>query len=124
MNVPAYVPADQSYAQGRQLLYTQAYVAPQEASQPQYVPQLVYTQPATIYMQATPVYSDIYARPPTYVQDNSLQGTVKYNAPAEQLDAAAPVADELPNQALAQQTSQTVSQTYIKVCIGSDGRGD
>ncbi|XP_076237885.1 uncharacterized protein LOC143181389 [Calliopsis andreniformis] len=111
VSVPAYTATDQAYAQGRQLLYTQAYIAP---SRPQYVPQLVYTQPATVYMHATPVYSDIYARPTTYVQDNSLQGPLKYSPQAEQLVPATPVPEELPNQILAQQTSQSVEQEYVK----------
>lgn len=99
-------PVDQSYAQGRQLLYTQAYIAP---SQPQYVSQLVYAQPAAIYMQAAPVYTDVYARPPGYDQDNSLQG--KYAAPIEHT----PVVDDLSNQVLGQQSSQAVTQNYVKV---------
>ncbi|XP_068976032.1 uncharacterized protein [Bombus flavifrons] len=110
-SVPTYAPSDQAYAQGRQLLYTQAYIAP---SQPQYVSQLVYTQPATVYMHATPVYSDVYARPPSYDQDNSLQGSVKYTAPLEELHSAASIADELPNQGLGQQNSQSVTQNYVK----------
>ncbi|XP_017799446.1 PREDICTED: uncharacterized protein LOC108580246 [Habropoda laboriosa] len=111
VSVPPYVPSDQSHAQGRQFLYTRAYVAP---SQPQYVSQLVYAQPTTVYMHATPVYNDVYARAPSYVQDNSLHGNVKYATQAEQLDSAAPVADELPNQASVQQTSQSVAQNYVK----------
>lgn len=111
VSVPTYVPADQSYAQGRQLLYTQAYIAP---PRPQYVSQLVY-QPATVYMHATPVYTDVYARPTTYVQDNSVQGTLKYTQPPEQPPTAAPDADELPNHLLTQQTSQSVTQNYVKV---------
>nr|XP_012150187.1 PREDICTED: uncharacterized protein LOC100875777 isoform X1 [Megachile rotundata]XP_012150190.1 PREDICTED: uncharacterized protein LOC100875777 isoform X2 [Megachile rotundata] len=107
-NVPTYVPRDQSYAQGRQFLYTQAYIAP---TQPQYVPQFVYTQP-TVYMPATPVYSDIYARAPAYVQDNALQSSSKYKA-SEQLDAS-PIPDELSGPVLVQQTSQSVSQNYVK----------
>lgn len=100
-------PVDQSYAQGRQLLYTQAYIAPSQPSQ--YVSQLVYAQPATIYMQAAPVYTDVYARPPGYDQDNSLQG--KYAAPIEHT----PVVDDLSNQVLGQQSSHTVTRNYVKV---------
>nr|XP_031843520.1 uncharacterized protein LOC116431781 [Nomia melanderi] len=110
-NVATYVPQDQSYAQGRQFLYTQAYIAP---SQPQYVSQLVYAQPTTVYMHAAPVYNDVYARVPTYVQDNVLQGNVKYNAPPEQPETAVPLAEELPNQVLTQQTGQSGSQNYVK----------
>ncbi|CAL7939858.1 unnamed protein product [Xylocopa violacea] len=110
VNVPAYVPSDQSQAQGRQLLYTQAYVAP---SQPQYVSQLVYAQPTTVYMHATPVYSDVYARAPTYVQDNSLQGSVQHATPPEQSDNVTPV-EELPNQVLGHQPGQSVSESYAK----------
>ncbi|XP_076659394.1 uncharacterized protein LOC143362817 isoform X2 [Halictus rubicundus] len=110
-NVAAYDQPDQSYAQGRQFLYTQAYLTP---SQPQYVSQLVYAQPTTVYMHATPVYSDVYARAPAYVQDNTLQGNIKYSATPEQSETDALVSDELPNQVLAQQTSQSVSQNYVK----------
>ncbi|XP_076763144.1 uncharacterized protein LOC143430654 [Xylocopa sonorina] len=110
VNVPAYVPTDQSQAQGRQLLYTQAYVAP---SQPQYVSQLVYAQPTTVYMHATPVYSDVYARASTYVQDNSLQGNAKHATPPEQSDNVTPV-EELSNQDLDHQLGQSVSQSYVK----------
>lgn len=107
LNVPAYAPPlDQSYAQGRQLLYTQAYIAP---SQPQYVSQLVYAQPAAIYMQATPVYTDVYARPPSHDRDNSLQG--KYAAPIEHTQ----VVDDLSNHVLGKQSSQAaVTQNYVK----------
>lgn len=109
LNVAAYSPPlDQSYAQGRQLLYTQAYIAP---SQPQYVSQLVYAQPATIYMQATPVYTDVYARPPSHDRDNSLQG--KYAAPIEHTQ----LVDDLSNQVLGEQSSQGVTQNYAKVGI-------
>nr|XP_033339214.1 paternally-expressed gene 3 protein-like isoform X1 [Megalopta genalis] len=112
VNAAAYVQPDQSYAQGRQFLYTQAYVA---QSQPQYVSQLVYAQPAAVYMHATPVYSDVYARTPAYAQDNGEQGNVKYSEPPEQSETATePLADELPNQVLAQQASQSVSQNYVK----------
>ncbi|CAK9806542.1 hypothetical protein ANTPLA_LOCUS4927 [Anthophora plagiata] len=107
----SYVPSDQSHAQGRQFLYTRAYIAP---SQPQYVSQLVYAHPTTVYMHATPIYNDVYARAPSYVQDNSLHGTVKYTTQAEHQDSAASVADELPNQALVQQTSQSIAQNYVK----------
>ncbi|XP_034183065.1 uncharacterized protein LOC117605611 isoform X2 [Osmia lignaria lignaria] len=110
-NVPTYLSPDQSYAQGRQFLYTQAYIAP---SQSQYVPQFVYSQPTTVYMHATPVYSDIYARTPTYVQDNALQAGSKYKPSSDQLDTGVPVADELAGQVLVQQTSQSVSQNYVK----------
>ncbi|XP_015439477.1 PREDICTED: uncharacterized protein LOC107194372 [Dufourea novaeangliae] len=111
VNVPTYVPSDQSLAQGRQFLYTQAYIAPPH---PQYVSQLVYTQPATVYMHATPVYNDVYARAPAYSQDNSLHTNVNYNGPPEQLETSVPIADELPNQVLTQQTSQSVAQNYVK----------
>lgn len=66
-------------------------------------------------MHATPVYSDVYARPPSYDQDNSLQGSVKYTAPFEEFHSAASIADELPNQGLGQQNSQSVTQNYVKV---------
>ncbi|XP_043510829.1 uncharacterized protein LOC122529104 [Frieseomelitta varia] len=108
---PADSPADQTYAQGRQFLYTQAYIAP---SQPQYVSQLVYAQPTAVYMQATPVYSDVYVHPSNYDQDNSLQGSARYTAPVEQLQSTVAIADELPNQGLGQQSSQSVTQNYIK----------
>ncbi|XP_076283582.1 uncharacterized protein LOC143210542 isoform X2 [Lasioglossum baleicum] len=111
VNVAAYEQPDQSYAQGRQLLYTQAYLTP---TQPQYVSQLVYAQPTTVYMHATPVYSDMFTRAPTYVQDNTLQSSIKYNTAPEQSEPDAPLSDELPNQVLAQQTSQSVSQNYVK----------
>ncbi|XP_026669971.1 uncharacterized protein LOC108625454 [Ceratina calcarata] len=107
-NAQSYAPSDQTFAQGRQLLYTQAYVSP--SSQPQYVPQLVYAQPTTtVYMHATPVYNPVYARAPAYVQDNSLQANVNYAISSEQLDAT--VADELPDQVLAHQPS---AQNYVK----------
>ncbi|KAK9299011.1 hypothetical protein QLX08_007840 [Tetragonisca angustula] len=108
---PVDAPADQTYAQGRQFLYTQAYIAP---SQPQYVSQLVYAQPAAVYMQATPVYSDIYVHPSNYDQDNSLQNSARYATPVEQLQSTIAIADELPNQGLGQQSSQSVTQNYIK----------
>lgn len=111
-NVATYVPQDQSYAQGRQFLYTQAYMTP---AQPQYVSQLVYAQPTTDHMQAAPVFNDVYVRVPAYVQDNVLQGNVKYNAPSEQPETAAPLAEELPNQVLVQQTGQSGPQNYVKV---------
>ncbi|XP_076173379.1 uncharacterized protein LOC143149696 [Ptiloglossa arizonensis] len=112
VSVPTYVPSDQSYAQGRQFLYTQAYIA---QPQPQYVPRLVYTQPTMVYMHATPVYSDVYARAPAYLQDNTLHASGKYNAPGEQLDTATTIADhQLPTQIPVQQASQTVSQNYVK----------
>ncbi|CAD1480395.1 unnamed protein product, partial [Heterotrigona itama] len=112
LSVPTDAPADQTYAQGRQFLYTQAYVAP---SQPQYVSQLVYAQPTAVYMQATPVYSDVYVHPSNYDQDNSLQGSARYTTPVEQLQSTVAIADELPNQGLGQQSSQqSVTQNYIK----------
>lgn len=112
---PIYASQDQSAAQGRQFLYTQANLTP---VQPQYVSQLVYALPAMVYMHATPVYSDAYERPSGYEQDNFLQGNVKYTAPPEQLQSEKPVADEVPNQVLGQQSSQSVTQNYVKV--GSD----
>ncbi|XP_076621677.1 uncharacterized protein LOC143342079 [Colletes latitarsis] len=110
-SVPTYFPTEQSYAQGRQFLYTQAYIA---QPQPQYVPQLVYAQPTMVYMHATPVYSDVYARAPAYAQDNAPHANGKYNVPTEQLDTATTIADQLPNQAPIQQASQTVSLNYVK----------
>lgn len=110
--MPTDAPADQTYAQGRQFLYTQAYIAP---SEPQYVSQLVYAQPTAVYMQATPVYSDVYVHPSNYDQDNSLQGSARYTTPVEQLQSTVAIADELPNQGVGQQSSQSVTQNYIKV---------
>ncbi|XP_053997372.1 uncharacterized protein LOC128886473 [Hylaeus anthracinus] len=109
VNVPTYFPSDQSYNQGRQFLYTQAYIA---QPQSQYVPQLVYTQPTMVYMHATPVYTDVYARAPAYAQDNSLPANGKYSAPPEQLDTATTIADQLPNHV--QQASQSLSLNYVK----------
>lgn len=107
MNVPTYVPSDQSSAQGRQFLYTQAYITP---PQPQDAPRPVYAQPTTVYtpMHGAPVYRDAYARPSIYAQDNSLQGNIQYAVAPEYSDSPAQIDDESPN--------QISSQSYAKVC--------
>lgn len=109
--IPLYVQPQQSLAQGKTLLHTQAYIAP---SQPQYVQQVVYMQPGIIYSDPAAAYSDFYTRLPAYIQDNYLRGQVSQYQPQQQLYIA-PIGHEAPKEVLQQQISQDQPQNYIKV---------
>lgn len=109
-----YVQPQQSLTQGKPLLHTQAYITP---SQPQYVQQLVYTQPGIVYNDPAAAYSDLYARLPTYIQDNYLRGQVNQYQTQQQLYVAPTIGHEAPKEILQEQISQDQPQNYIKVGI-------
>ncbi|XP_011874262.1 PREDICTED: RNA polymerase II degradation factor 1-like [Vollenhovia emeryi] len=109
---PLYVQPQQPLAQGKTLLHTQAYIAP---SHPQYVQQLVYTQPGLVYSDPAAAYSDFYARLPAYIQDNYLRGQVNQYQTQQQLYVAPPTGHEAPKEVLQEQISQDQPQNYIKV---------
>lgn len=114
--LPLYVQPQQPLAQGKKLLYTQAYVAP---SQPQYVQQLIYTQPGAIYSDPAAAYSDLYARIPAYIQENSLRGQVNQYQTQQQVYVTPTIGHEAPKEVLQEQVSQELPQElpqdYIKV---------
>ncbi|XP_032664828.1 uncharacterized protein LOC116841240 isoform X3 [Odontomachus brunneus] len=114
--LPLYVQPQQPLAQGKKLLYTQAYVAP---PQPQYVQQLIYTQPGAIYSDPAAAYSDLYARIPAYIQENSLRGQVNQYQTQQQVYITPTIGHEAPKEVLQEQVSQELPQElpqdYIKV---------
>lgn len=127
LTTPLYVqPQAESVAQGKALLHTQAYIA-----QPQYVQQLVYTQPTTqgvVYGDPAAAYSNLYTRVPAYVQDNSLRGQpsqyhqgqsvlLDQYQNQQQLYVAPTIGQEAPKEVLQEQVGQDISQTYAKVRI-------
>lgn len=107
-----YIQPQQLFAQGKKLFYTQAYVAP---SQPQYVQQLIYTQPGAVYSDPTTAYSDLYARLPAYVQENSLHGQVNQYQTQQQVYVTPTTGHEAPKEVLQEQVSQELPQDYVKV---------
>ncbi|XP_011149730.1 uncharacterized protein LOC105189370 isoform X2 [Harpegnathos saltator] len=107
-----YVQPQQPLAQGKKLLYTQAYVTP---SQPQYVQQLIYTQPGVVYSDPTAAYSDLYARIPAYIQENSLRGQVNQYETQQQVYVTPTIGHEAPKEVLQEQVGQELPQDYIKV---------
>lgn len=112
--LPLYVQPQQSLAQGKKLLYTQAYVTP---TQPQYVQQLIYTQPSVVYSDPAAAYSDFYARIPAYVQENSLRGQVNQYQTQQQVYVTPTIGHETPKEVLQEHVSQELPQDYIKVRI-------
>ncbi|XP_071634040.1 uncharacterized protein [Temnothorax longispinosus] len=112
LTTPLYAQPQQSLAQGKTLLHTQAYITP---SQPQYVQQLVYTQPGIAYSDPAAAYSDFYARLPAYIQDNYLRGQLNQYQTQQQLYIAPTIGHEAPKEVLQEQISQDQSQNYIKV---------
>lgn len=108
-------PQQQLISQGKKLLYTQAYIRP---TQPQYLQQLVYApQPGVVYSEPNAAYSDLYARIPAYIQDNSLRDQVnQYQAQHQQLYVLPTIAHEAPRQVFQGQISQNIPQSYVKVC--------
>ncbi|XP_011261583.1 uncharacterized protein LOC105254524 isoform X1 [Camponotus floridanus] len=112
LTTPVYVQSQQSPAKGKTLLHTQAYIMP---SQPQYVQQLVYTQPGIVYTDPAAAYSDIYTRLPAYIQDNSLPGQVSQYQ-TQQLQYVTPtIVSEAPKNVVQEQISQDPPQNYVKV---------
>jgi len=112
LTTPLYGQPQQPVAQGKTLLHTQAYITP---SQPQYVQQLVYTQPGIVYSDPAAAYSDLYARLPAYIQDNYLRGQANQYQTQQQLYIAPTIGQEAPKEDLQEQISQDLSQNYIKV---------
>ncbi|XP_072742976.1 uncharacterized protein [Anoplolepis gracilipes] len=112
LTTPVYVQPQQSPAKGKTLLHTQAYITP---SQPRYVQQLIYTQPGVVYTDPAAAYSDIYARLPAYIQDNSLPGQVTQYQTQQQLYVTPTIVAEAPKQVLQEQISQDLPQNYVKV---------
>ncbi|XP_039304306.1 uncharacterized protein LOC105194912 isoform X2 [Solenopsis invicta] len=114
LTTPLYVQPQQPLAQGKNpLLHTQAYIAP---SQPQYVQQLIYSQPGIGYNDPAAAYSDFYTRLPAYIQDNYLRGQLnQYQAQQQQLYVAPTIGPEAPKEILQEQIVQDLPQNYIKV---------
>ncbi|KAL2731912.1 myb-like protein AA [Vespula squamosa] len=129
---PVYEQPEQSYTQGKQLLYTQAYITQshpqqqqqqqspppqqQQQQQQQHVSPVIYNQGNTLYTQTTPIQTDLYVRSPVYVQDNSLHGQInQYSGQTEQSYLSSASEQQLPKQILRQEESQSVSQNYVKV---------
>ncbi|XP_015173884.1 PREDICTED: adenylate cyclase, terminal-differentiation specific-like isoform X2 [Polistes dominula] len=126
-----YEQPEQSYSQGNQLLYTQAYITQpkqhrlqhqqqqqhyQQQQQQQHVSTVISNQGNALYTQTTPLQADLYVKSPVYVQDNSLHGQVnQYNGQTEQSYISS-VTEQLPKQILREdEESQSVSQNYVKV---------
>ncbi|XP_011639200.1 probable basic-leucine zipper transcription factor I isoform X2 [Pogonomyrmex barbatus] len=110
---PLYVQPQQPLNQGKTLLHTQAYVT---SPQPQYVQQLVYTQPGIVYNDPAAAYSDLYARLPAYIQDNFLRGQVNQYQTQQQLYTTPIISQaETPKEVLQEQVNQDISQNYNKV---------
>ncbi|XP_011334362.1 uncharacterized protein LOC105277601 [Ooceraea biroi] len=114
-------PQPQSVTQGKTLLHTQAYIVPM---QPQYVQQLVYTQPGIVYSDPTAAYSNLYTRIPAYIQDNSLHGqsnqyqeqsvAVNQYQTQQQIYVTPTIGQEAPKEVLQEQIGQDFPQTYVK----------
>ncbi|XP_014606484.1 PREDICTED: putative mediator of RNA polymerase II transcription subunit 12 [Polistes canadensis] len=127
-----YEQPEQSYSQGNQLLYTQAYITKpqqhrlhqqqqqhhqQQQQQQQHVSTVISNQGNALYTQTTPLQADLYVKSPVYVQDNSLHGQVnQYNGQTEQSYISSVTEQQLSKQILHEdEESQSVSQNYVKV---------
>ncbi|KAG7197250.1 hypothetical protein KM043_018373 [Ampulex compressa] len=110
LTAPLYA-QDQSYAQGKNLLYTQAYLGP---SKQQYVPQFVYTQPAGLYADAGTIYTDFYAHTPVYAQDNTLHGSGN-QFDTQQVYVSPTIVQEQSKQVSRPHKNQGASASYAKV---------
>ncbi|XP_050454834.1 uncharacterized protein LOC126853277 isoform X1 [Cataglyphis hispanica] len=112
LTTPVYVQPQQLPAKEKTLLHTQAYITP---SQPHYVQQLVYAQPGIVYTDPAAAYSDIYARFPAYIQDNSLSGQINQYQTQQQLYVIPTINAETPKKVLQEQIGQDLPQNYVKV---------
>ncbi|XP_070148899.1 uncharacterized protein [Polyergus mexicanus] len=112
LTTPVYMQPQQLPVKEKALLHTQAYITP---SQPHYVQQLVYMQPGIVYTDPTTAYSDIYARLPAYIQDNSLPGQVNQYQTQQELYVRPTIVTEAPDKVLQEQISQDLPQNYVKV---------
>ncbi|KAI4500502.1 hypothetical protein M0802_004464 [Mischocyttarus mexicanus] len=128
-----YEQPEQSYPQGNQLLYTQAYITQpqqhqqeqqQQQQQQQHQPRqqqrvstVISNQGNALYTQTTPLQANPYIKSPVYVQDNSLHGQInQYNGQTEQSYISSVTEQQQPKQILRQdEESQSVSQNYVKI---------
>ncbi|XP_015593180.1 uncharacterized protein LOC107266813 isoform X2 [Cephus cinctus] len=110
-------PEQQAYSQPTKFAYTNAYF-----TQPQTQYQLVYTQPGAVYSQGTPIYSNLHAQAPAYVQDNGLGYSQpnQYNqyshyTQPQQFYIPSSVSEQLTKNILYQSNQQNVHQNYAKI---------
>lgn len=72
LSSPVYTHAEPVDGQLKKVFYLSQQ---QQHQQPaQYFPQFIYTEPKAVYSQASPVYADLYARSPAFLQDNTING--------------------------------------------------
>ena len=88
----------------------------QQPQQAQYFPQLVYTEPKAVYSQASPVYADLYARSPSFLQDNTINSHGNQYSQTQQFYIPTALDEQLVK-LLQQSSHRAPSQENVKVSI-------